>query len=134
MSTAKIFKLRHYPVADAAAPVLTRAAKAELRRVSAAIAVDMESGAAARFAAQRGARFVILRAVSDPASRDLPALAARAARPDGSVDHAAVLLGLCRAPWQAPDRVAAARDSAAAFAALGRCRRPPGLFLGLADL
>jgi hopanoid-associated phosphorylase len=127
-------RVRLGAVADAAAPVLTRAAKAELRRVSEAIAVDMESAAAARFAARRGARFAVLRVVADPAGRDLPALAAHAVRPDGSVDYAAVLLGLCRAPWQAPALVATARDSAAAFAALGRCRRRPALFLGLADL
>jgi hopanoid-associated phosphorylase len=127
-------RVRFGAVVDAAAPVLARAAKAELRRTTEGIAVDMESAAAGRFAAARGARFAILRVVADPAGRDLPALAARAARPDGSVDYAAVLLGLCRAPWQAPALVAAARDSGAAFAALGRCRRPPGLFLGLADL
>jgi len=113
------------------APVLTGAAKAELRRATMAAAVDMESGVAARFAADRGAPFAVLRVVSDPADRDLPPLVMKAVRSDGSVDLGAVVAGAMRSPAQIPGLIAAARDSAAAFAALRRCRRLPGLFLGL---
>lgn len=118
-------------VADVEAPVLTRAAKAELRNATMAAAVDMESQIAARFAADRDAPFAILRVVSDPADRDLPPLVMKAVRSDGSLDLGAVALGLINSPAQAPRVIAAARDSAVAFAALRRCRRLPGLFVGL---
>ena len=95
-----------------------------------AASVDMESGIAARFAADR-APFAILRIVSDPADRDLPPLVMKAVRSDGSVDLGAVALGVITSPAQAPGLIAAARDSAVAFAALRRCRRLPGLFFGL---
>jgi len=124
-------RVRLGAVAGVDAPVLTRAAKARLRQATGAVAVDMESGIAARFAADRNVPLAILRVVSDPAERDLPPLVARAVRPDGSVDLGAVTLGVILSPAQAPGLIAAARDSAAAFAALRRCRRLPGLFLGL---
>ncbi|MGO9771562.1 MAG: phosphorylase [Roseiarcus sp.] len=124
-------RVRLGAVAGVDAPVLTRAAKARLRQATGAVAVDMESGIAARFAADRNVPLAILRVVSDPAERDLPPLVARAVRPDGSVDLGAVTLGVILSPAQAPALIAAARDSAAAFAALRRCRRLPGLFLGL---
>ncbi len=118
-------------VAGVEAPVLSPAAKAELRKATGALAVDMESWTAARFAADRQTPFAVLRVVGDPAERDLPPLVAKAVRPDGSVDLGAVVFGLIRSPAQAPGLIAAARDGAAAFAALRRCRRLPGLFLGL---
>ena len=118
-------------IAGVEAPVLTRAAKAELRNATMAAAVDMQSQIAARFAADRDEPFAILRVVSDPADRDLPPLVMKALRSDGRVDLGAVALGVINSPAQAPGVIAAARDSAAAFAALRRCRRLPGLFLGL---
>ncbi len=118
-------------VAGVEAPVVTRAAKAELRKTTKASSVDMESHIAARFAADRNRPFAILRVVSDPADRDLPPLVIKAARPDGSVDLGAVAFGALASPSQIRGLVAAARDSSAAFAALRRCRRLPGLFFGL---
>lgn len=123
-------------VAGVTAPVIAGAAKARLRGATQAVAVDMESSIAARFAAERNLPFAILRVVSDAAARDLPSVVLKAARPDGSTNVAAVLADIAGSPGQFPGLIAAARDSAAAFAALGRCRRLPGLFLGLgfADL
>jgi adenosylhomocysteine nucleosidase len=118
-------------VAGVDAPVLTRLAKAELRKATMAAAVDMESHIAARLAADRKSPFAILRVVSDPACRDLPRLVTKAVRPDGSVDLGAVAFGVIRSPEQMLGLIATARDSAIAFAALRRCRRLPGLFSGL---
>jgi adenosylhomocysteine nucleosidase len=124
-------------VAAVAAPVLTAAAKSELRRLTGASGVDMESLAAGAFAVERRIPFAILRAVADPAERDLPPLALKAVSSDGRINAMAVIGGLIRSPGQFAGLSAAALDSQAAFKALNRCR---GLllrfFLGLgaADL
>lgn len=111
------------PFAGVDAAVLTPAAKADLRERTGAIAVDMESHVAARFAAARGLPFAILRAIADPAARALPPLAAHALTPDGGIAYGRVLAGLARAPRQIGALAAAGRDSRTAFAVLGRAGR-----------
>jgi len=69
--------------AAAEAPILTADEKAQLRLATGAAAVDMESLVAGRFAAELGAPFAILRAVADPAERNLPPLAAKAIDAEG---------------------------------------------------
>lgn len=119
-------------VAGASSPASTASAKTELRLETGAATVDMESLAAGRFALERRTPFAILRAVADPADRDLPPLVFQAVSSDGRIRTAAVLGGLIRSPGQLAGLVAAARDSRAAFGALRRCRGfLPGLFLGL---
>ena len=119
-------------LAASAAPVLTAAAKAALRRATEASAVDMESLIAGRYALERGAPFAILRAVADPAERDLPPLVLKAVQSDGGINAAAVIGELVRSPGQLAGLRALAADSTAAFQALKRCRSLlPGLFLGL---
>ncbi len=113
------------------APVLTAAAKAGLRRATDASAVDMESLIAGRYALEHRAPFAILRAVSDPAERDLPPLVLKAVDSDGGIDALAVIGGLIRSPGQFAALRAAASDSRAAFQALKRGGLLPGLFLGL---
>ncbi len=119
-------------VTGAHAPVLTGGAKSDLRRASGAAAVDMESLIAGRFALKQRIPFVILRAVSDPAERDLPPIVSKAVAADGGINVRAVIRELIRSPGQLAGLGAAALDSRAAFQALSRCRRLlPGLFLGL---
>ena len=119
-------------VAGVSSPVSTARAKAELRLATGAAAVDMESLIAGRFALERRTPFAILRAVADPADRDLPPLVLSAVDSDGRIKAAAVLGDLVRSPGQFAGLVAAARDGRAAFRALSRCRGLlPGLFLGL---
>jgi adenosylhomocysteine nucleosidase len=113
------------------APVLTAAAKANLRRATEAAVVDMESLLAGQYALEQQIPFAILRAVSDPAERDLPPLVSKAVDSDGGIDVLAVVVCLLRSPRQLAGLRAAARDSAAAFRALKRGRLLPGLFLGL---
>jgi adenosylhomocysteine nucleosidase len=118
------------------APVLTAAAKADLRRATEAAAVDMESLIAGQFALEQHVPFAILRAVADPAERALPPLASKAVAADGGIDVQAVVGALIRSPTQFAGLRALAADSGAAFRALKRCGLLPGLFLGLgaADL
>ena len=114
------------------APVLTIAAKSELRRATGAAGVDMESLIAGQYARENRIPFAIVRAVSDPAGRDLPPLVLKAVDSDGGIDALAVIRELIRAPGQFMTLHAAARDSGAAFQTLKRCRNLlPGLFLGL---
>ena len=98
------------------------AARRRCANSSGAIAVDMESHVAARWAAENDLPFTIVRVVSDPAHRALPAIAADALKPDGGVDVLRVLRGLAKAPRQLGALASAGRDARAAFAALGRCR------------
>jgi hopanoid-associated phosphorylase len=118
-------------VAAADTPILTARAKARLRACTGAIAVDMESLIAGRFAMWRALPLVILRAISDAADRDLPPLVLEALSPDGGMNIAAVLTALVRQPGQLPLLLAAARDSSAAFRALRGCRSLPGFFQSL---
>ncbi|MEM6487741.1 MAG: hypothetical protein AAF677_05625 [Pseudomonadota bacterium] len=92
--------------------------KQALAAASGAAAVDMESHRVARVAAARGRRTIAWRAIGDPASRALPALAANAVRRDGRPDIPSVLLGLLRRPLDLPKLMAAKRDSDAALTAL----------------
>jgi adenosylhomocysteine nucleosidase len=119
-------------VTAADAPVLTAGAKSDLRRATGAAAVDMESLTAGRFALKQRIPFIILRAVSDPAERDLPPVVLKVVDSDGGINLGAVIRELIRSPGQLAGLGAAALDSRAAFQALNRCRRLlPGLFLGL---
>jgi len=113
-------------------PVVTVAAKAELRRATEAAAVDMESLIAGQYALKQRVPFAILRAVADPAGRNLPALALKAMAPDGGIKIQAIVGELIRSPWQLAGLCALAADSRVALQALKRCRSLlPGLFLGL---
>jgi len=118
-------------LAAAEAPVMTAAAKAVLRRTTGAAGVDMESLIAGQYALRERIPFAILRAVADPAERDLPPLALKAMTADGGIRVQAIIGGLIGSPWRLADLRALAADSRAAFRALKRCGLLPGLFLGL---
>jgi adenosylhomocysteine nucleosidase len=119
-------------LAGADAPVLTAAAKAELRCATGAAGVDMESLIAGQYALEQRIPFAILRAVADPAERDLPPLVLKAVDSDGGINALAVIGELICSPSQFVALRGVARDSRAAFRALNRCRGLlPGLFLGL---
>jgi adenosylhomocysteine nucleosidase len=110
---------------------MTAAAKAVLRRTTGAAGVDMESLIAGQYALRERIPFAILRAVADPAERDLPPLALKAMTADGGIRVQAIIGGLIGSPWRLADLRALAADSRAAFRALKRCGLLPGLFLGL---
>jgi adenosylhomocysteine nucleosidase len=112
-------------------------ARVVIERLAASDAPDMESLIAGQFALEQRTSFAILRAVADPAERDLPPLVLKAVDSDGGVDAAGIIKELIRSPSQFAGLRALAADGGAAFRALKRCRGLlPGLFLGLgaADL
>nr|UXE44788.1 hypothetical protein Hi04_10k_c377_00017 [uncultured bacterium] len=83
-----------------------------------ASAIDLESGAVAHIAAARGVPFAVLRAVCDPADRDLPPAALDALDAHGAIAVWRVLRSLAGHPEQLPALIALARDAMAARAAL----------------
>lgn len=127
----------HTGLVAAVDSVLTKSAgKEALHALSGALAADMESHIAAEFAQRHDLPFAVIRAISDPATRSLPPLAAEALTPDGDVAYGKVIGGLLRDPGQLPALIAAGADSRRAFGSLRRCRGLLGpLFsLGGADL
>ncbi len=94
------------------------AKKSALREATGASAVDMESHRLAAVAKDRDLDLIIIRAISDPADRALPALAANALGSDGKPRIGQVLVGLLKRPWQLPSLLAAKRDSDKALATL----------------
>jgi hopanoid-associated phosphorylase len=108
--------------------------KAGLHETTGALAVDMESQVAARFAASRNLPLAALRVISDDASHVLPPAALVAMKPDGGIALGRVLLALLKKPAQVPALVRTARASNKAFAELLRCRDLCGVGLAGADL
>lgn len=117
-------------------PAMDTGAKTMLREANRAVAVDMESHVALEFAQARKIPLGVMRAISDPAARALPPLAAKALTPFGDIDNATVARELFRAPGQIGGLILAGLDSRAAFGSLGRCGPllGPLLRLVLADL
>ena len=104
--------------------VTSAAAKARLWCFTRAEAVDLESGAVAQGAAQAGVPFAVLRAVCDPAWRDLPPAALAALDQAGVIGLARVLGSVLRQPGQVGGLLALARDAGRARRALaGRVAR-----------
>lgn len=106
------------PLLGADAVLLSPAVKAALHGDTGAIAVDMETHRVAEVALSSGLRCAAVRAVSDPAGRSLPALAASALGPDGQPRIGAVFAEIVRRPGDLPALLRAATDSRAALAAL----------------
>ncbi len=100
------------------AMVVRAADKAALHARTGGLAVDMESQAAARFAAERGLPFTALRVISDTAGRDLPRAVLAGMKPDGGMDLAGVLGALARDPRQLPALIRTGREAGVAFRAL----------------
>jgi adenosylhomocysteine nucleosidase len=85
--------------------------------------VDLESGAVARVALAHGLPFAVLRAVADPAERNLPPAALLALDGAGRIGILRVLGSVFGNPGQILGLLALARDAAAARRALvGRVR------------
>lgn len=72
--------------------------KAELYQQTRCAAVDMESAAVAKLAAEAQVPFLIIRAIADPAHATLPASALRALDLDGRLQPLALMASLLRHP------------------------------------
>jgi adenosylhomocysteine nucleosidase len=132
--TAKLDGAFQGPIAASDTILEDAAAKAALFAVTGALAVDMESAVAGRFAAARKLPFAVLRVVSDDAGHVLPAAALVAMKPDGGIALGRVLGSLIGNPMQIPALIRTARTSGRAFKQLLRCRSLCGVGLAGLDL
>ncbi len=112
-------------------------AKAQEKRAlfadTAARAVDMESHGVARAAEAAGLPFLVVRAVADPAERNLPRAALEAVGPDGRLKLFSALAAMYLRPWESPALVRLAFETRLAVDTLervaARLAEPgPGLF------
>jgi len=118
---AKLAKAHQGPVAASDTILENAKAKAALYDDTGALAVDMESAIAGRFAATRNLPFAVLRVISDDAGHVLPPAALVAMKPDGGIALGRVLGSLLRHPLQVPRLIRTARASKKAFKQLLRC-------------
>jgi len=93
-------------------------AKRMLWQTTGAAAVDLESGGVACVATEHGLPFAALRAICDPAERDLPPAALIALDRYGAIGLVRVLWSVLAHPAQFPGLLALAADAAAARRAL----------------
>lgn len=100
------------------AVVVSAADKRRLWQESGAGAVDLESGAVAEVATAAGIPFAVMRAVCDPAARDLPTAAVEALDEHGRIAPLKMAGILARHPMQIPALIALGRDAARARRAL----------------
>ena len=98
----------------AEAILVTAASKHGAWIATGAVAADLESGAVACVAARHGLPFAVLRAVCDPAQRNLPPAALTALDENGHISSAALVRSLARHPSQIPDLIALGREAARA--------------------
>jgi adenosylhomocysteine nucleosidase len=102
----------------ATAPVASAAEKRGLWMTRAAAAVDLESGAVASAATRGRLPFAVLRAVCDPAEREVPATAIAAVSAAGEVRIGRLLGALLAEPRQISGLLRLAADARAARRAL----------------
>ncbi len=76
--------------------------KQTIHKDSGAIALDMESGAIAKAAIQADIPCLVLRAIADPASMDLPQAVVQALNSQGQVELGKLLMFLMIHPWELP--------------------------------
>ena len=98
--------------------IATRAAKHAAGQRFGAVAADLESGAVAEVAGRHRLPFAVLRAICDPADRDLPPAATTALDAAGRIRPAALLASLVHFPGQLPTLLALGREANAARRAL----------------
>jgi adenosylhomocysteine nucleosidase len=98
--------------------VASAVAKTALFIATRAGAVDIESGAVALVAARHGIPFAVLRAICDPAERDLPPAALIPPNRHGGIRLSRIIGSVLKQPAQLPFLPALAADAAAAHRAL----------------
>ena len=111
-------------------PLVTILAKRAFFSATGALAVDMESHAVARVAAENDVPFAALRVVVDPARRALPRSALAGLGAAGQIRAGAVLWRLVMRPWEAPGVAALALDYRRAMTALRRSATAVDALLG----
>lgn len=123
-SLARATGARLGTVAGARQVVADPAAKRQLHNATGgALAVDLESEAAAAFAAARGVPFAALRAVADTAEEGVPQSAADGLTADGRPAAARVAFSLLRRPKDLPAVLQVAKRAKVALASLERAAK-----------
>lgn len=113
-------------ILGAEAIAASAAEKAALHRATSAIAVDLESHHVGAAAARARLPFVVLRAIADPADRDLPPAALVPLTRSGRPNLARVLASIAARPQQIPALLELAGETRVALEALGRGGRALG--------
>lgn len=113
-----IGKITNHSVFAGADIAVTAAQKSRLFQRTNATAIDLESGAVARVAASHNIPFAVLRAIADPAERDLPPAALMALNAAGKISLGPILGSVLSHPGQIPALIALAKDAAKARRAL----------------
>ena len=103
------------------------ARKAELHRITGAVAIDLESDLVAQAAANAGRPFIVLRAVADRATQALPDAAVHGLAPNGKPALGRILLSVGRDPRQIPALIKLAGDARRGLDALGSALRAVSL-------
>lgn len=98
--------------------VAEAAAKRQLFAATHAHAIDLESGPVAQIAHAYELPFVVVRAICDPAERDLPPAALVALDPGGEIGLLPMMRSLMRQPGQIIELLTLARDAVLARRAL----------------
>ncbi len=96
----------------------SRARKAALFAASGAVAIDLESHIIARAAERAGSSFLVLRAIADPAERDLPEAALEGLDATGAPAFGRVLVSVAHHPGQIAALLRLAGDTRRALYAL----------------
>ena len=91
--------------------VADASAKRALFEATGAVAIDLESGAVAQVARRHGLPFAVLRAVCDPAERNLPPAALAALNAAGAIGLSRVLAAVARRPGQIGELLRLAGDA-----------------------
>ena len=112
--------LTPHRIIGAASTVADVLSKRRLHSETDAAAVDLESGAVATLATERGLPFAALRVICDPAERALPSAALVALNRRGAIGVFRVLGSVLADPGQLPALLALARDAALARRALAQ--------------
>jgi adenosylhomocysteine nucleosidase len=99
---------------------VTSKVKRHLFLATGCAAVDLESGSVAMMAERHALPFCVLRAICDPAERDLPPAALGALNDAGAIGLLRVIGSMIARPSQIPALVRLGRDAAAARTALVR--------------
>lgn len=105
-------------VLGAATALATAAVKDAEHRRTGAVAADLESAVAARAAERAALPFLVLRAVADPADRDLPDAALLPLSANGSPNLLRIVVSVLGDPRQIPSLLRLARDARSALRAL----------------
>ncbi len=111
-------------------PVATADEKHRLFSQTGARAVDMESHGVAAAVQAAGVQVLVVRAVADPAERNLPKAALNAVSPDGRLRLLKSLATMYVRPWEGPALIRLAYEARLGFDTLERVAADPDLLFG----